>query len=406
MKGQLDGLVVLDLSRVLAGPMAGQMLADLGAQVIKVEQPGAGDDSRHYGPPFLEQEGERWSSFHLAANRGKQSVTIDFSKPAGRDLVRSLALKADVLIENYRVGTLARYGLSYADLQPHNPGLIYCSISGFGQEGPYKGKPGYDAIFQAMGGLMSSIGHPDNEPGGGPMRTGLSITDVLTSLYSDIAILGALYARDARGGTGEYIDMALLDCTIATMSHYALHYLISGQQPPRRGNGGNGGVPSQVFQCKEGAVILTVGNDAQFARFAPALGHPEWLDDPRFAKVTDRIRNREIIVPLVKEVFLEKTAAEWLAILDVAEIPAGPIYEFADVFADPQVQERGIRQEAVPPGATLPVPLLANPIRFRERPIPPGVAPPRLGEHTEAVLTRELGLDAAALAGLRASGVI
>ena len=247
MKRQLDGILVLDLSRVLAGPLACQMLGDLGARVIKVEQPGSGDDARHYGPPFFDDQGAHDSAFHLVANRGKESVTVDLAQPEGQELVRGLAARADVLIENFRVGTLARYGLDYERLKALNPRLIYCSITGFGQDGPKHQLPGYDTVFQAMGGLMSSIGYPDQEP----LRSGLSITDVITSLYTDIAVLGALYRRDARGGAGEYIDMALLDCTIATMSHYAQYYLISGEAPPRRGNSGNGGVPSKVFRCQD-----------------------------------------------------------------------------------------------------------------------------------------------------------
>lgn len=403
--GQLDGLLVLDLSRVLAGPLAGQMLADLGAQVIKVEQPGIGDESRQYGPPFFEGGGAYESAFYLSANRGKQSITIDFSRPEGQSLVRGLAAKADVLIENFRVGTLARYGLGYAQLKELNPRLVYCSLTGFGQDGPSHKRPGYDAIFQAMGGLMSSIGNPDNAPGGGPLRTGLSVTDVFTSLYSGVAILSALYARDARGGSGEHIDMALLDATVATMSHYALYYLVSGQQPPRRGNGGNGGVPSQAFRCADDMVMLTVGNDAQFARFANALDHPEWLQDTRFATGVERIRHRDVLIPILEKVFLDRPAKHWLKVLLAADIPVGPVQDLAQVFSDPQVLHRGLQQTLRHAGGA-DVHLVANPIKFREQPISPGTAPPMLGQHTEAVLERELGLGATEIAQLRSQGVI
>jgi crotonobetainyl-CoA:carnitine CoA-transferase CaiB-like acyl-CoA transferase len=404
-KGQLDGVLVLDLSRVLAGPLAGQMLADLGARVIKVEQPGTGDESRRYGPPFFEEGGAHESAFYLCANRSKESVTIDFGTPEGQDLVRRLAVKADVVIENFRVGTLARYGLGYAQLKELNPRLVYCSLTGFGQDGPHHQRPGYDAIFQAMGGLMSSIGYPDGTPCAGPLRTGLSITDVITSLYADVAILSALYARDARGGTGEYIDMALMDATVATMSHYALYYLVSGRQPPRRGNGGNGGVPSQAFPCADGAVMLTVGNDAQFARFAQALGHPEWLQDPRFATGVERIRHREVLIPMLEELFRQQPAQHWLDVLLAADIPCGPIQDLPQVFADPQVRHRGLL-EKLPHASGAEVSLVANPIRFREHPIAPGTAPPQLGQHTQSVLATELGLDERELARLRERRVI
>ncbi len=403
--GQLDGLLVLDLSRVLAGPLTGQMLADLGARVIKVEQPGTGDESRSYGPPFFEHGQAHESAFFLSANRSKQSVTIDFSTPEGQSIVRRLAEKADVLIENFRVGTLARYGLGYEQLKVINPRLVYCSLTGFGQDGPSHQRPGYDAIFQAMGGLMSSIGHPDGAPGGGPLRTGLSITDVFTSLYADVAIVSALYARDARGGTGEHIDMALLDATVATMSHYAQHYLVAGQQPPRRGNGGNGGVPSQAFQCSDNLVMLTVGNDAQFGRFAKALGHPQWLQDARFATGVARIRHRDVLTPLIEKVFLGKPAQYWLDVLLAADIPVGLVQDMAQVFADPQVRHRGMEQ-TLPHACGAPVRLVANPIRFREQPLAPGTAPPLLGQHTDEVLARELGLDATEIARLRKQGVI
>lgn len=406
MSGKLDGVVVIDLTRVLAGPLAGQMLADLGAEVIKVEQPGAGDESRRYGPPFSGDDAAAGgSSFFLAANRNKKSVTVDFSQPAGRQLVQDLARNSDVVLENFRVGTLARHGLDAATLRALNPRLVYCSITGFGQSGPYAQRPGYDAIFQAMGGLMSSIGHPDGEPNGGPLRTGLSITDVITSLYADVAVIAALYARDTRGGTGEHIDIALLDSTVAAMSHVAMYYLISGQQPPRRGNAGNGGVPSQVFACSDGALMLTVGNDAQFRRFCAALEMPELLADERFATGVQRIRHRDALVPLLEARFRTAGVAHWLERLIAADIPAGPIHDMAAVFADPQAVHRGLRRPAT--GSSFgALDVVANPIHYAEAPVQAYEAPPRVGQHTEEVLMRRLGLDAERLQALRAGGVI
>ena len=405
MSGKLDGIRVIDLTRVLAGPLTGQMLADLGAEVIKVEQPGRGDEARGYGPPFLGDEAAGGTSFFLAANRNKKSVTIDFSQPAGRALVADLVRDADVVLENFRVGTLARHGLDYATLSVINPRLVYCSITGFGQTGPYRERPGYDAIFQSMGGLMSSIGRPDGEPGGGPMRTGLSITDVITSLYAGTAIVAALYRRDTHDGQGEYIDVALLDSTVAAMSHYAMYYLISGTVPPRRGNAGNGGVPSQVFPCRDGAIMLTVGNDAQFSRFCRALEHPELLEDKRFATGVERIRHRDALIPILERIFLERDVAEWLHRLVELDIPAGPIHDMSQVFADPQAMERALRRPATG-SAFGPLDLVANPIRYAAEPVTSYRAPPRLGEHTDEVLSGLLGLGRAELEKLRDTAVI
>jgi len=401
MSGKLDGIRVIDLTRVLAGPLAGQMLADLGAEVIKVEQPGGGDEARGYAPPSLGAESEGASSFFLAANRNKKSVTIDFAQPAGRKLVTDLVRDADVVLENFRVGTLARHGLDYDTLSAVNPRLVYCSITGFGQTGPYRARPGYDAIFQSMGGLMSSIGRPDGEPGGGPMRTGLSITDVITSLYAGTAIVAALYRRDARAGRGEYIDIALLDSTVAAMSHYAMYYLISGTVPPRRGNAGNGGVPSQVFPCRDGAIMLTVGNDAQFVRFCRAIDHPELLDDKRFATGVERIRHRDALIPILERIFLAGDVEQWLQRLVELDIPAGPILDMSQVFDDPQARERALRRPATT-SAFGPLDLVANPIRYASEPVASYRAPPRLGEHTDEVLSGLLGLGRAEPERLRA----
>ena len=405
MSGKLDGIRVIDLTRVLAGPLTGQMLADLGAEVIKVEQPGRGDEARGYGPPFLGDEAAGGSSFFLAANRNKKSVTIDFAQSAGRKLVTDLVRDADVVLENFRVGTLARHGLDYETLSALNPRLVYCSITGFGQTGPYRARPGYDAIFQSMGGLMSSIGRPDGEPGGGPMRTGLSITDVITSLYAGTAVVAALYRRDARAGEGEYVDVALLDSTVAAMSHYAMYYLISGNVPPRRGNAGNGGVPSQVFPCRDGAIMLTVGNDAQFVRFCRAIEHPTLVDDKRFATGVERIRHREVLIPILERIFAAGDVEHWLQRLVELDIPAGPIHDMSQVFDDPQARERELRRPATA-SAFGPLDLVANPIRYASEPVTSYRAPPRLGEHTDEVLGRILGLGRAEIESLREQAVI
>lgn len=403
--GKLSGIRVVDMSRVLAGPLTGQMLADLGAEVIKIEHPGNGDEARQYGPPFLGEEHLGGTSFFLSANRNKQSVAIDFSTPEGSRILREIIGQSDVVIENFRVGTLARYGLDYASLVTGHPGLVYCSLTGFGQTGPYANRPGYDAIFQAMGGLMSSIGYPDDHPHGEPLRTGLSITDVITSLYAGVAITAALHAREHNGGHGDYIDIALLDSTVATMSHYAMYYLICGQMLPRRGNAGNGGVPSQVFQCNDGAVMLTVGNDAQFARFSQALGHPEWAHDERFRSGIQRIKNRDALIPILEAHFATRSAAECLDALVAADIPAGPINNIAQVFDDPQVVSRRLCTP-VSDQANPPLNVIANPIRYINEPIARYERPPSLGEHTHEILGKLLSYPEQKLNELAESGVI
>lgn len=390
--GKLDGFRVIDMSRVLAGPLVGQMLADLGAEVIKIEHPEAGDESRQYGPPFFGNEAQGKTAFFLAANRNKRSVAIDFSKPEGAAILRDLIAQSDVVIENFRVGTLKRYGLDHESLRANHPSLIYCSLTGFGQSGPYAHRPGYDAIFQAMGGLMSSIGYPDDHVAAGPLRTGLSITDVITSLYASLAIVAAIAARHSNGGQGDYIDVALLDCTVATMSHYAMNYLISGQVPARKGNSGNGGVPSQVFRCRDGAIMLTVGNDGQFERFCRALGHPEWATDERFAKGVSRIRHRDILVPMLEAHFAQQEASPCLQALIDADIPAGAINDMAQVFQDPQVQARQLRTRVQDPVAGE-FDVLTNPIRYSNEPVADYRCPPLLGEHTQQTLSEWLGLN-------------
>jgi crotonobetainyl-CoA:carnitine CoA-transferase CaiB-like acyl-CoA transferase len=405
----LKNIVVLDLSRVLAGPLAGQMLADLGAEVIKIERPDGGDDSRVYGPPFAGGEagqaaGE--SGFYLSCNRGKKSVTLDFSKPEGAELARRLAARADIVIENFRVGALAKYGLDYASVKESNPNVIYCSITGYGQTGPKRFYPGYDAIFQAQCGLMSATGIPDGEPGGGPMKVGPSIVDILTSQYATTAVLAALYHRDQCNGGGQHIDMALMDSGVAALSHLMQQYLVSGVQPPRRGTAGNGGVPSQAFKCSDdNYVMLTVGNEKQWARFCDALQRPDLKTDERFNRGIGRILNRTELIPILADVFATRPAAEWLQTLDEADIPCGAINSFDDVFKDPQVIHRGLKVEA-PHAITGTVPMVANPIRFSETPLNSAVPAPQLGEHTRQVLGEKLGLDEQAIARLSEDKII
>lgn len=404
--GALKGVRVLDISRVLAGPLVGQMLGDLGAEVIKIEHPATGDESRHYGPPFMGNQNDltrRATAFFLSANRNKKSVAIDFATAEGRELVALLAQRADVVIENFRVGTLQKYGLDYETLSASNPGLVYCSITGYGQTGPYRNRPGYDAVFQAMGGLMSSIGYPDDHPAAGPLRSGVSITDVITGLYASVGVVAALHKRQD-DGRGVHIDMSLMDSTVAAMSHYAVHYLVTGDVLPRRGNGGNGGVPSQAFRCSQGAIMLTAGNDGQFRRLCCALGIPELADDPRFANGSQRIENRAELIPKLEAVFLTKSQQYWLDKLTAAEIPSGSINDVADVFRDPQVRARSM---AVPLRCgDLDFQVVGNPIAFMNAPTTPNLPAPTLGQHTDEVLINELDLSASRLAELRSAGAI
>ena len=407
MSGALSGLRVLDLSRVFSGPWAAQMLADFGADVIKVERPGRGDDVRQQGVRAKDAEGRetKETSSFLAMNRGKRSITVDMAKPAGQALIRELAARCDILIENFKAGDLARYGLDYAALQAVNPKLVYCSISGFGQDGPYSHLPGYDPIFQSMSGLMSITGHGDDEPGGGPMRVGYSVGDITAGFYATSAILAALRHRDMVSGQGQHIDLALLDAQVAAISHVAMIYLVSGRQPPRLGNASPITCPWQSFDCADGQIVVAVGNDTQFAAFCRVLGHPEWAADERFATNPLRAANRLVLVPLLAEVIRRRRVADWHTEFDAAGVPSGPIYGFAEVFADPQIVHRRMLTE-LPHAAIGSVPQVANPVHFSGTPVEYRRAPPLLGEHTDEVLREVLGLDDARLAALHDGRVI
>ncbi|CAG8869061.1 Acetyl-CoA:oxalate CoA-transferase [Pseudomonas fluorescens] len=405
--GALSHLRVLDLSRVLAGPWAGQILADLGADVIKVERPGSGDDTRAWGPPFLKDaQGENTSeaAYYLAANRNKRSVTLDFTQPEGQRLVRELAAKSDIVIENFKVGGLAAYGLDYNSLKAVNPKLIYCSITGFGQTGPYAKRAGYDFMIQGLGGLMSLTGRPEGEDGAGPVKVGVALTDILTGLYSTVAILAALAHRDQQG-IGQHIDMALLDVQVACLANQAMNYLTTGASPQRLGNAHPNIVPYQDFPTADGDFILTVGNDGQFRRFAEVAGQPQWADDPRFATNKQRVAHRAELVVLIRQATVFKTTAEWVSQLEAAGVPCGPINNLEQMFQDPQVKARGLAVSLAHPLAGS-VPQVASPIRLSETPVQYRRAPPLLGEHTEAVLSELLGLDAGHLRQLRETGVL
>jgi crotonobetainyl-CoA:carnitine CoA-transferase CaiB-like acyl-CoA transferase len=405
--GALSHLRVLDLSRVLAGPWAGQILADLGADVIKIERPGNGDDTRAWGPPFLKDaNGENTSeaAYYLSANRNKQSVTIDFTLPEGQKLVRELAAKSDIVIENFKVGGLKAYGLDYESLQAENPRLIYCSITGFGQTGPYAKRAGYDFMIQGLGGLMSLTGRPEGEDGAGPVKVGVALTDILTGLYSTSAILAALAHRD-QGGSGQHIDMALLDVQVACLANQAMNYLTTGVAPRRLGNAHPNIVPYQDFPTADGDFILTVGNDSQFRKFAQVAGQPQWAEDPRFSSNKQRVAHRAELIPLIRQATVFKTTAEWVTALESAGVPCGPINDVAQVFADPQVQARGLAI-SLPHALSGAVPQVASPIRLSETPVEYRRAPPMLGEHTREVLTRVLGMTDEAVIALRAAGVL
>ena len=406
-QGPLAGLRVLDLSRVLAGPWAGQLLADFGADVVKVERPGAGDDTRAWGPPWLhDKDGEATteSAYYLSANRNKRSVTVDIGTPQGQSLIQQLAANADILIENFKVGGLAQYRLDYESLKKVNPRLIYCSITGFGQTGPYASRAGYDFLIQGMGGLMSLTGRPDGTEGEGPVKVGVALTDVMTGLYASVAVLAALVHRE-RTGQGQHIDLALLDVQVATLANQAANYLIGGTAPKRMGNAHPNIVPYQDFPTADGYMIIAVGNDHQFRMLCETLGRPEWGSDERFVTNPQRVKYRSELIALIHSVTVTRTTDEWISQMGPAGVPCGPINTLDKVFADPQVQARGMRIDmAHPLGGN--VPLVANPINMSESPVRYLRPPPTLGEHTEEVLNRWLGVGPSEFAELRANKII
>jgi crotonobetainyl-CoA:carnitine CoA-transferase CaiB-like acyl-CoA transferase len=407
MPTALSHVRVLDLSRVLAGPWCGQTLADLGAEVIKIERPGTGDDTRGWGPPYLKDcEGNdtREAAYYLAANRAKKSVTLDISRPEAQAIIRALAAQSDVLLENYKVGALKRYGLSYAELKDINPRLVYCSITGFGQSGPLSHLAGYDFMIQGLGGLMSITGERDDLPGGGPQKVGVAFADLMTGMYSTVAILAALTWRE-KSGVGQYIDMALLDVQVAALANMNMNYLVSGAIPRRFGNAHSNIVPYQVFACRDGYVILAVGNDSQFAKFSEVAGRPDLAQDARFATNSQRVRNRAVLIPIIEEILLQRSAAQWIDPLDAAGVPCGPINDIAQVFENPQVRHRGMKVDLPHPLAGT-VALVASPMKLSETPVRYENAPPLLGAHTGEVLRTLLGMDEAEISRLAQIGVI
>ena len=409
----LGHLKVLDLSRVLAGPWCTQMLADLGADVIKVERPGLGDDTRHWGPPFLKDaqgNDTTQAAYFTACNRNKRSITIDMAQPEGQALIRQMAVGSDILVENFKVGGLAQYGLDYASLKALNPRLIYCSVTGFGQDGPYAERAGYDLMIQAMTGMMSITGRADDVPGGGPLRVGVALTDLFTGVYAASAILAAIEVRHCTG-EGQHIDMALLDVGMAILANQAAGFLNSGNVPKRQGNSHPSLAPYQDFPTQDGAMLLAIGNDGQFARFCQAVGHPEWVADARFASNTLRVKHRDVLIPAMEAVTRTRTTAQWIALLEDKAVPCGPINDIGQAFADAQVQARGlaIKQPLAPAvvaqTAIESIASVASPLRLAATPPVLRRASPALGEHTHEVLA-ELGLGSQEVASLKQAGVI
>jgi len=407
MAGPLTGIRVLDLSRVLAAPWAGQNLADLGAEVIKVERPKVGDDSRAFGPPWVKDakgQDTRDSAYFTSANRGKKSITVNLSKPEGQKIVRELAVKSDVLLENYKFGDLERYGLGYEQLKKLNPRLIYCSVTGFGHTGPYREHPGYDFMIQGMGGMMSVTGEPDGAPGGGPQRAGVPIADIITGMYASIAVCAALVHR-GKSGEGQHLDLALLDSQIALLAYQNTNYFATGKPPKRIGNLHPNIVPYQPFRASDGDVILACGNDNLFRKFCDAAGCAALAGDPRFATNGKRVENRAELTRLLQEVFGRRTKREWVELLEAAGVPNGPINDIAQVFDEPQVKARGVKIELDHPVAGK-LPMVASPMRFSSTALKYRHAPPLLGQHTDEVLRELLGCSVEQIAKLRADGVL
>ncbi len=405
--GALSHIRVLDLSRVLAGPWCAQNLADLGADVIKVERPGAGDDTRHWGPPFAkDQNGQETteSAYFICINRNKRSITVDISKPEGQEIIRELAKESDVVIENYKVGDLAKYGLDYESLKKVKSDLIYCSITGFGQDGPYAHRPGYDFIIQGMGGFMSVTGEADDFPGASPQKAGVAIADIFTGMYASTAILAAVVHRD-RTGQGQYIDMSLLDTQIAVMANVSSAYLCSDKVPRRWGNASPIIVPYQTFPSSDGWIIVGVGNDGQFKHFVTAGGQAHLAENPLYLTNPLRVENRKSLIPTLEEMTRQKTKAEWIALLEAANVPCGPINNFKEVFENEQVKSRGVQIE-VPHPSTGSMKLVASPMRLSETPVEVRLAPPLLGQHTNEILRERLQLDAQSIAALQEKGII
>jgi len=402
----LSHVRVLDMSRILAGPWAAQTLADLGAEVIKVERPGSGDDTRSWGPPFLDAQdgGSKEAAYFMSANRGKKSVALDISKPEGQEVLKKLAAKADILIENYKVGGLARYGLGYEDLKKINPGIIYCSITGFGQTGPLSQRAGYDFLVQAMGGLMSVTGEPDGKPGAGPQKIGVALTDILTGLYTNIAALSALANRD-RTGEGCHIDMALLDVTAACMANQAMNFLVTGNAPGRMGNAHPNIVRYEAFATADDYVIIAVGNDSQFERFVEVAGRPDLSADAKFQTNAARVENREELIPIIQAFLQERPAAEWISALEEVGVPCGPINNVEQVFTNEQIQHRGL-QIAMDHPTVGDIPQVASPIKFEGEELAYDRAPPPLGHDTEDVLRDIAELSDEEIAALSSAKII
>ena len=405
--GPLSGIRVLDMSRILAGPWVGQLLADLGAEVIKIERPGKGDDTRAWGPPFVkDRDGNDTSdaAYFMCANRGKQSLTLDIAKPEGQQIIRELAQQSDVLIENYKVGDLKRYKLDYEALSALNPRLIYCSITGFGQTGPYRDRAGYDFMIQGMGGIMSITGERDDLPGGGPQKVGVAIADLMTGMYSTVGIVSALHERNT-SGKGQHIDMALLDTQVAWLANQNANYLIGHEVPKRMGNAHPNVMPYQTFRTQDGDIIIATGNDGQFQRLCEAAGIPETGGDPRYASNALRIKNRDTCTATIAAAMKQKTTAQWVTLLETVGVPCGPINRLDEVYRDPQVRHRGMKIDVPHPLAGS-VPLVANPIKFSRTPIAYDMPPPLVGEHSDEVLRGVLGKSDAQIAALRAKKIV